>query len=303
MQAGDGAHNYVKVYFSSPTWCAVCTQFIWGVTSKQGYKCTLCQGTAHGKCVVAAKPCPGKKVKGKDKPPKEGKAAKSSGGSSGKEKSGKDKGKKGAKGAVSKFKKIERKEFKVTDVGSFDDFFGKCQEPVDTICGLGEKVALSYDQLSELFKADEVVAAGIPDGDMSALVTYYVKEIKKVDGGDFKIEIDDGKPELEIKGKHAGRVEDFVNAIQEMVTNIIEFVETCPELVEQLVGFGEECASFPGKIQEEAAGLSPLKIPGALKKTTENIKYLGGVPGEFKTVLEHVKDFLKLLKDCASATI
>jgi hypothetical protein len=87
-----------------------------------------------------------------------------------------------------------------------------------------------------------------------------------------------------------------------MIDNVIEFVEKCPELLEQVAGFGEECSEFPSKVQDEAAGLSPLKIPGAVKKTADNVKYLGGVPNEFKEVFDNVKSFLKLLKDVADAT-
>jgi hypothetical protein len=168
---------------------------------------------------------------------------------------------------------------------------------------LGGKVADGYEQIHALFEAEEVVKAAVPPGDVGALLRYYQKEIKKIDGGDFKVEIDDEfMPSLEIKGKHAGHVSDFVEALQAMVESIKEFIETAPGLVEQLAEFGQECADFPSKIQDEAAGMSPLKIPGALKKTSDNIKYLGGVPNEFKEVYENVKDFLKLLKQVAEET-
>jgi hypothetical protein len=305
MQAEGGQHNFVKTYFSSPTWCGVCTQFIWGVTSKQGYRCTECHGTAHGKCCVHAKPCQGKKGRGSHghgegggKAHKEGKGGKE-------HKEGKGgKGGKAAKGAAHKFKKMHRKEFKETDVGAFDDFFGKVQEPLDSVCEMGEKVANSVDQVHELFHADEVVHAGVVAGDLKGLFTFYIKEIRKVDGGDFKFDIDDEfKPELKIKGKHAGRVEDFVSALEEMVANVTEFVEKCPELIAQIAEFGLECADFPAKLQGEAMGMSPLKIPGAIKKTAENVKYLGGVPGEFKEIFENIKNLLKLLKDVATETV
>eukprot|EP01127_Copromyxa_protea_P023836 TRINITY_DN912_c0_g1_i4.p1 TRINITY_DN912_c0_g1~~TRINITY_DN912_c0_g1_i4.p1 ORF type:complete len:159 (+),score=29.78 TRINITY_DN912_c0_g1_i4:1-477(+) len=55
-----GDHNFVKTYFSSPTWCAYCKEFIWGITKSQqkGYKCTACSGGAHEKCRATAGPCP-----------------------------------------------------------------------------------------------------------------------------------------------------------------------------------------------------------------------------------------------------
>jgi len=280
------------------------------VTSKQGYRCTECHGNAHGKCCVHAKPCQGKKGRGAHGEGGKGggKAHKEGGGKAGKEgggkKGGKEKGGKGAKHAAGKFKKMHRKEFKEVDVEEFDDFFGKVQDPLDSICELGEKVANSYDQIHELFEAEEVVHAGVPHGDMKALFSFYIKEIKKLDGGDFKFELsDDFMPEMEIKGKHAGRVGDFVEALQGMVDNITEFVEKCPELAEQLVEFGLACAEFPAKLPDVAMGMSPLKIPGAIKKTAENVKYLGGVPGEFKEIFDNIKNVLKLLKDVANETM
>jgi len=178
-QEKGGQHNFVKVYFSSPTWCGVCTQFIWGVTSKQGYKCTECGGTAHGKCCVHAKPCNGKKSgkKGGGGGGGGGGGKASGGGGGAKEKGGK--AGKAAKGAAHKFKKMERKEFKITDIQSFDDFFAKAQDPLDSMVELGEKVATAYDGLTGLFEADDVISAGVTPGDMQALIAHYIKEIKK----------------------------------------------------------------------------------------------------------------------------
>jgi len=249
---------------------------------------------------VHAKPCPGPSLK---KSKKSGGSGSESGGSSPKGGKATKSGKKAGDKAWKKMKKMERKPFKETDIQSFDDFFSKCQEPLDTICDLGEKVSTAHEQLQAFFEVEEVIAATVTPGDMQALLTYYFKEVKKVDGGDFKVELDDeGMPTLEIKGKHAGRVADFVQALTDAIDNIREFIETCPELVEQLVSFAEECSEFPSKVQDEAAGLSPLKIPGAVKKTADNVKYLGGVPNDFKEVFDEVKAFLKILKDCADAT-
>eukprot|EP01127_Copromyxa_protea_P008842 TRINITY_DN2038_c0_g1_i1.p1 TRINITY_DN2038_c0_g1~~TRINITY_DN2038_c0_g1_i1.p1 ORF type:complete len:162 (+),score=31.29 TRINITY_DN2038_c0_g1_i1:10-495(+) len=50
-------HNFVKTYFSSPTWCTYCKEFIWGVHKKQGYKCSACGGIAHSKCRTTSGSC------------------------------------------------------------------------------------------------------------------------------------------------------------------------------------------------------------------------------------------------------
>jgi len=33
-------HAWKHKYFSKFTWCGVCKEFLWGITTKQGYKCT-----------------------------------------------------------------------------------------------------------------------------------------------------------------------------------------------------------------------------------------------------------------------
>jgi hypothetical protein len=45
-------HEFKLVYFMSPTFCTLCTQFIWGVTNKQGYRCQNkgCDFNAHRHC-------------------------------------------------------------------------------------------------------------------------------------------------------------------------------------------------------------------------------------------------------------
>ena len=46
----DKPHEFVQVHFNKPTWCKSCGKFIWGVTNKQGYRCSGCGFTAHPKC-------------------------------------------------------------------------------------------------------------------------------------------------------------------------------------------------------------------------------------------------------------
>jgi hypothetical protein len=42
-------HNFIKVFFPSPTFCSLCSAFIWGV-GKQDMKCSGCDMTVHKKC-------------------------------------------------------------------------------------------------------------------------------------------------------------------------------------------------------------------------------------------------------------
>jgi hypothetical protein len=51
-------HAFQKVYFTTPTWCSFCKDFVWGVHKKQGYKCSYCSGAAHSKCRFISPTCP-----------------------------------------------------------------------------------------------------------------------------------------------------------------------------------------------------------------------------------------------------
>lgn len=53
-------HQYLAHYFRAPTYCSYCSEFIWGVMNKQGYKCKECQMAVHKRCYeqVLGK-CPG----------------------------------------------------------------------------------------------------------------------------------------------------------------------------------------------------------------------------------------------------
>eukprot|EP01102_Stenamoeba_stenopodia_P011916 TRINITY_DN3698_c0_g1_i1.p1 TRINITY_DN3698_c0_g1~~TRINITY_DN3698_c0_g1_i1.p1 ORF type:complete len:807 (-),score=170.17 TRINITY_DN3698_c0_g1_i1:81-2501(-) len=43
-------HELEKVFLTNPTWCDICMNFIWGVTTKQAFKCKNCNFTIHKKC-------------------------------------------------------------------------------------------------------------------------------------------------------------------------------------------------------------------------------------------------------------
>ncbi|XP_033938838.1 protein kinase C, delta b isoform X1 [Pseudochaenichthys georgianus] len=43
-------HEFCATFFSQPTFCSVCREFVWGF-NKQGYKCRQCNAAIHKKCI------------------------------------------------------------------------------------------------------------------------------------------------------------------------------------------------------------------------------------------------------------
>lgn len=195
-----------------------------------------------------------------------------------------------------------RKDFKETEIESFDDFFAKLKEPLDTVNDLSENLADAHDALDQAFEEPFVISAGIVEGDLKGLITYYMGEIKKA-SGDVKIKVNSKfEPKIKFKGKHAKHVEAFIESLTTLVEAIYNFVTTAPDLVDQIAEFAQECQDFPMKVKDEAPGMNPMKIPGAIKKTTDNVKYLGGVPNEFKEFFDNVKQLVTLLETCITET-
>eukprot|EP01129_Flabellula_baltica_P006351 TRINITY_DN2365_c0_g1_i1.p1 TRINITY_DN2365_c0_g1~~TRINITY_DN2365_c0_g1_i1.p1 ORF type:complete len:173 (+),score=39.13 TRINITY_DN2365_c0_g1_i1:27-521(+) len=57
----EGGHQWEKHFFSKFTWCAVCNDFIWGVTkqSQKALKCSICKAGRHKACSATRIQCPG----------------------------------------------------------------------------------------------------------------------------------------------------------------------------------------------------------------------------------------------------
>ncbi|XP_071960952.1 protein kinase C delta type-like [Antedon mediterranea] len=43
-------HKFQGHYFRQPTYCSLCSEFIWGVVGKQGYMCMICTLAVHRRC-------------------------------------------------------------------------------------------------------------------------------------------------------------------------------------------------------------------------------------------------------------
>lgn len=44
-------HKFLLTYFKQPSFCSVCSGFIWGVHQRQAYQCSLCLLACHEKCI------------------------------------------------------------------------------------------------------------------------------------------------------------------------------------------------------------------------------------------------------------
>eukprot|EP00727_Mastigamoeba_balamuthi_P011744 m51a1_g7192 putative dcn1-like protein 4 (329) ;mRNA; r:150525-152118 len=54
MAEASRQHAFRKEFFTVPATCRYCGQFIWGVLSKQGYRCAECRAPVHLRCMQAA---------------------------------------------------------------------------------------------------------------------------------------------------------------------------------------------------------------------------------------------------------
>lgn len=52
----QGNHEFQLTTFHSPTYCRVCENLLWGLIN-QGYKCVLCDATAHKDCIPKSSAC------------------------------------------------------------------------------------------------------------------------------------------------------------------------------------------------------------------------------------------------------
>ncbi|KAL7677372.1 hypothetical protein ACOME3_003609 [Neoechinorhynchus agilis] len=53
-------HKFAATYFRQPTFCSICSDFIWGLLRAQGYECQVCTCAVHKKCKDSVlSPCPG----------------------------------------------------------------------------------------------------------------------------------------------------------------------------------------------------------------------------------------------------
>eukprot|EP01125_Pyxidicula_operculata_P022897 TRINITY_DN9667_c0_g1_i1.p1 TRINITY_DN9667_c0_g1~~TRINITY_DN9667_c0_g1_i1.p1 ORF type:complete len:234 (+),score=52.32 TRINITY_DN9667_c0_g1_i1:87-788(+) len=212
----------------------------------------------------------------------------------------------GAKGSKDKAKKalkvltfIKRKPFKTIGLPDMDQYFSDVQPPLDSICDMSDAIEQANDGLLMLCEVEELITAGV-ERTVAGVMRFFFTEMKK-SGKDFRIGInDEGNLDL-ICDEPEGVLGKIYKGVRDLVEAIKTLVETIPELIPQIETAVASTQDLPGKLQNAAlqAGLTPTKLPGAVKKLAFNIKYLGGIPKDVKNFIKNIKDLVVTIKEIA----
>lgn len=86
-------------------------------------------------------------------------------------------------------------------------------------------------------------------------------------------------------------VVDLADAIKTVITE-------APQLKPDLEAIAEEAKNLPDRVTDAArqAGLSPLKIPGAIKATADNVKELSRAPELLEQTVQEAKKLVHQLQ-------
>jgi len=189
-------------------------------------------------------------------------------------------------------KDVEQLDIKETGVEDLDKMFDDASAPFNKAVDVKE----AFDNAVEKFKE---LTGHNKDDSMKEVVLDLKKKfpqlkLEVVDGPKFVLTTGDGEGE-DIAELAVKAVEAFT-AISDLVSEIIELMKTAVESAQGLIEKSQQITDMV-----KNAGLSPMKVPKALKNATHNLAEFKKVPEIGKAFKQTIDDTVEEINNTAEA--
>eukprot|EP00727_Mastigamoeba_balamuthi_P003296 m51a1_g12964 hypothetical protein (220) ;mRNA; r:1011-1931 len=186
-------------------------------------------------------------------------------------------------------------EMQETHIESIDSVFSKAASPLKRLVDITnalKQARKAIKQIAKVKDVDDYIAKCIKD----------VKDTLKENNIELYLEVDDeGNVSLLVRPdvipEHLRKTYEAVKSLGDACKTV---VTEAKELKPDLEAIVEEAQVLPERVKDAAtaSGLSPLKIPGAIKATVNNVKELAKTP---QMLIELVQEAQKLVKQIQKA--